>query len=55
MPGTCDGSLKANTEPSRDKFVSGVCNEHVQPAEAKMCSELYRNVERLAEMTNPAK
>ena len=27
----------------------GVCNEHVPPAKAKMCSELGRNVETLAE------
>jgi hypothetical protein len=30
----------------------GVCNEHVPPSEEKICSELYRNVEKLAEMTN---
>ena len=31
----------------------GVCNEHVPQAEAKICSGLGRNVERLAEMTSP--
>jgi hypothetical protein len=30
----------------------GVCNEQVLPTKVKMCSELYRDVERLAEMTN---
>jgi hypothetical protein len=32
----------------------GVCNEHVPSAEAKMCSGLHRNMQRLAEMTSPA-
>jgi hypothetical protein len=31
----------------------GVCNEHVPTPEGKICSELYRNVERLAEMISP--
>ena len=31
----------------------GVCNEQVPPPEGKVCSELCRNAERLAEMTNP--
>jgi len=31
----------------------GVCNEHVPTSEEKMCSELYRDVERPAEMIGP--
>ena len=32
----------------------GVCREHVPTPEGKMCSELHRNMERLAEMISPA-
>ena len=32
---------------------TGVCNEHVPSTEVKMCSVLHRNMQRLAEMTNP--
>jgi len=41
------------SQASRDKLL-GVCNEHVLSSEEKICSELYRNVEKLAEMTNSA-
>lgn len=34
-------------------MLPGVRNEHGPTAEAKMCSELGRNVERSAEMTGP--
>jgi hypothetical protein len=32
----------------------GVCNEHEPPPEGKMCSGLHRNMQRSAEMTDPA-
>jgi hypothetical protein len=49
MPGLIQ-ARKGNTEPSRQLRLSGVCNEHVPSAEAKMCSELHGNMQRLAEM-----
>lgn len=39
---------------AKQAAMPGVCREHGLPPEGKMCSELYGNVERLAEMTNPA-
>jgi hypothetical protein len=32
----------------------GVCNEQVLPPEGKVCSGLHGDMQRLAEMTNPA-
>jgi hypothetical protein len=52
MPGLIQ-ARKGNTEPSRQLRLSGVCNEHVPSAEAKMCSELHGNMQRLAEMVSP--
>lgn len=49
MPGR--KTRKDNPEPSRGRNSPGARNEHGPPAEAKMCSELGRNVEKSAEMT----
>lgn len=53
MPGLKLEMRKGNPEPSKQRMLLGVCREHVPTPEGKMCSELYRNVERLAEMPSP--
>ena len=48
--------LSTETIPSQagnTKFL-GVCREHGPSPEGKMCSELYGDIERSAEMTDPA-
>lgn len=53
----CPARKGAEGQPRAKQAVfilSGVCREHVPSPEGKMCSELYGNVQRLAEMTSPA-
>src|SRR6516164_8028916 len=51
MPGA---QARGRTIPNQAGLQSpGVRNEHVPPAEAKMCSELHGNMQRPAEMTGP--
>ena len=52
MPGAL--YARGRTIPNQAGLQSpGVRNEHVPPAEAKMCSELHGNMQRPAEMTGP--
>lgn len=51
MPGLVQ-VRKGNTEPSRQFRLPGVCREHVPSAEAKICSELHGDMQKLAEMTS---
>jgi hypothetical protein len=45
--GDVEGQPRAKQEAG---LLLGVCNEHVPTPEGKICSELYRNVEKAAEM-----
>lgn len=47
------GNTQTGQPRAKQDESPGVCNEHVPLAEAKMCSELHRNVERSAEMPDP--
>lgn len=42
---------KDNTEPSKDRNILGVCNEHGVEAKAMMCSDLTGNSKTTAEMS----
>jgi hypothetical protein len=53
----CPARKGAEGQPRAKQVIissPGVCNEHGLPPEGKMCSGLHRNMQRLAEMTNPA-
>ena len=51
MPGSCE---RGRVTPSQAWMqIQGVCNEHVPPAKAKICSVLHGNMQSEAEMTSP--
>lgn len=53
MPGPKMGTEGQPRAKQEIEIFLGVCNEQVLSAEAKICSVLHRNMQRLAEMTNP--
>ena len=53
MPGPKGRGRATPSQAGRRDGLPGVCNEQVLAAKAKVCSELGRNVERSAEMSDP--
>lgn len=52
----CPARKGAEGQPRAKQLIvrsMGVCREQVLPPEGKVCSDLHRNMQRLAEMTNP--
>lgn len=47
-------SAEGQSRAKQAWFTLGVCREHVQPPEGKMCSELHGNMQRSPEMSDPA-
>lgn len=47
------GNIQNGQSRAKQAEMPGVCNEQVPSSKEKMCSELRRNTERLAEMSSP--